>query len=212
MNIYILRHGETISNRERRLQGQTDIPLNEYGIKLAEITRDGIAKEGIHFDRVYASPLSRAKHTARIVSGTDKITIDERIIEMGFGIYENILLDDIQKKPEYACMKNWLGHPSQYVAKNGAETYENVFARARDFLENELRPLEGKYENVLLVCHGAIIRALLLCLNGWELDRFWEIHQPNCCMNLITLKDGVFEIAYIEKIYYEGNVGAKGIF
>ena len=46
---------------------------------------------------------------------------------------------------------------------------------------------------------------------GWDIDRYWEIHQPNCCMNLVTLKDGKFNLAYMEKIYYEGDVAAKGI-
>ena len=78
-------------------------------------------------------------------------------------------------------------------------------------MENEIKPLEGTCENVLVVCHGAMIRALLLSVNGWDIDRYWEIHQPNCCMNLLTLQEGQFEIAYKEKIYYEGNVAARGI-
>ena len=79
----------------------------------------------------------------------------------------------------------------------------------KDFLEDELRPLEHTYENVLVVCHGALIRALLLNVLGWDIDRYWEIHQPNCCMNLVTLKDGKFNLAYMEKIYYEGDIAAK---
>ena len=54
MNIYILRHGETNGNKAGRIQGSTDIPLNEYGIELAKITRDGIEKEGLQFDIIYA--------------------------------------------------------------------------------------------------------------------------------------------------------------
>ena len=52
MNVYLLRHGETAANKEGRIQGRIDIPLNDYGIELAEITRDGIQKQGIRFDKI----------------------------------------------------------------------------------------------------------------------------------------------------------------
>ena len=214
MNVYLLRHGETAANKEGRIQGRIDIPLNDYGIELAEVTRDGIQKEGIRFDKIYSSPLIRAVQTATIVRGDGEphqIILDDRIMEMAFGKGESLFIKDIKEKPEHANLKNCFSAPSKYIAKDGAESYEEILARAKDFLENEIKPLEGTCENVLVVCHGAMIRALLLSVNGWDIDRYWEIHQPNCCMNLLTLQEGQFEIAYKEKIYYEGNVAARGI-
>lgn len=214
MNVYLLRHGETAANKEGRIQGRIDIPLNDYGIELAEITRDGIQKEGIRFDKIYSSPLIRAVQTATIVRGDrepHQIILDDRIMEMAFGKGESLFIKDIKEKPEHANFKNCFSAPSKYIAKDGAESYEEILARAKDFLENEIKPLEDTCENVLVVCHGAMIRALLLSVNGWDIDRYWEIHQPNCCMNLLTLQEGQFEIAYKEKIYYEGNVAARGI-
>ena len=64
MKLYLLRHGETAWNNTHRFQGQIDIPLNDFGRELAEITRD--AAPEIVFDRVYSSPLSRAFETAVI--------------------------------------------------------------------------------------------------------------------------------------------------
>lgn len=214
MNVYLLRHGETAANKEGRIQGRIDIPLNDYGIELAEITRDGIQKEGIRFDKIYSSPLIRAVQTATIVRGDrepHQIILDDRIMEMAFGKGESLFIKDIKEKPEHANLKNCFSAPSKYIAKDGAESYEEILTRAKDFLENEIKPLEGTCKNVLVVCHGAMIRALLLSVNGWDIDRYWEIHQPNCCMNLLTLQEGQFEIAYKEKIYYEGNVAARGI-
>lgn len=214
MNVYLLRHGETAANKEGRIQGRIDIPLNDYGIELAEVTRDGIQKEGIRFDKIYSSPLIRAVQTATIVRGDrepHQIILDDRIMEMAFGKGESLFIKDIKEKPEHANLKNCFSAPSKYIAKDGAESYEEILARAKDFLENEIKPLEGTCKNVLVVCHGAMIRALLLSVNGWDIDRYWEIHQPNCCMNLLTLQEGQFEIAYKEKIYYEGNVAARGI-
>ncbi len=214
MNVYLLRHGETAANKEGRIQGRIDIPLNDYGIELAEVTRDGIQKEGIRFEKIYSSPLIRAVQTATIVRGDrepHQIILDDRIMEMAFGKGESLFIKDIKEKPEHVNLKNCFSAPSKYIAKDGAESYEEILARAKDFLENEIKPLEGTCENVLVVCHGAMIRALLLNVNGWDIDRYWEIHQPNCCMNLLTLQEGQFEIAYKEKIYYEGNVAARGI-
>ena len=65
MKIYFVRHGETLWNKEKKIQGQSDIPLNEYGIELAKITAD--AMKNISFDVVYTSPLLRAKETAMIL-------------------------------------------------------------------------------------------------------------------------------------------------
>ena len=92
--LYIMRHGKTDWNELHKLQGRTDIPLNEYGIELAKITSDGIEKEGLQFDIIYASPLSRARKTAEIVRGTHttEIVIDDRIIEMNFGKSESEIL------------------------------------------------------------------------------------------------------------------------
>ena len=64
MKIYLMRHGETEYNRVGRLQGQSDIPLNEFGIQLAEKTAEGL--KSVSFDAVFSSPLQRALETARI--------------------------------------------------------------------------------------------------------------------------------------------------
>ena len=57
MELYIIRHGETKWNSEKRLQGRSDIELNEYGIELARITSEAL--KDVKFDRIYSSPLKR---------------------------------------------------------------------------------------------------------------------------------------------------------
>ena len=65
MDIYLIRHGETDYNRQKRLQGVTDIPLNAYGTELARKTSEGL--KNVPFDRIYTSPLVRARRTAEII-------------------------------------------------------------------------------------------------------------------------------------------------
>ena len=88
MKIYFVRHGETEWNKQKRIQGRVDIPLDEFGRMLARKTATGLAE--IPFDVCYSSPLSRAKETATIIlEGRDiPIIEDDRIIEMAFGEYE----------------------------------------------------------------------------------------------------------------------------
>lgn len=85
MKLYMIRHGQTEWNKEKRLQGRADIPLNAYGIQLAEETRDGLL--GVRFDIAFTSPLKRAKKTAQILLEGQEVKLieDERIIEIGFG-------------------------------------------------------------------------------------------------------------------------------
>lgn len=69
MEIYILRHGTTVWNKEHRIQGNTDIPLDPVGVEMARQTGARLREAGIRFDRVWSSPLSRAYETALLVTG-----------------------------------------------------------------------------------------------------------------------------------------------
>ena len=88
MILYVIRHGETAWNKVRRLQGQTDIPLAEEGIRLAKET--GIGMKDILIDLVISSPLQRALQTAECITEGRNIPIltDERIQEISFGDWE----------------------------------------------------------------------------------------------------------------------------
>ena len=84
--IYIIRHGKTELNKAKVLQGRSDFPLNEEGVRQAE---EAAARLGdVAFAHVYSSPLIRAVQTAEIVAPQIRPVIDERLIEMDYGPYE----------------------------------------------------------------------------------------------------------------------------
>ena len=90
MDIYLIRHGETDWNKTKRLQGVTDIPLNACGIELAEKTAEGL--KDVPFDRIYTSPLIRAKKTAEIIRGDRpvELVVTDGLKEISFGEYEGL--------------------------------------------------------------------------------------------------------------------------
>ena len=88
--LYIMRHGRTDWNVRHKLQGRTDIPLNDEGRMMA--AEAGKQYSDIHFDICYSSPLERAKETAEIFLKGRNVPVytDDRLVEMGFGVYEGI--------------------------------------------------------------------------------------------------------------------------
>ena len=90
MEIFMVRHGETEWNRQRRLQGRTDIPLNDAG--LAEARKAAKALRDVNFDRIFTSPLQRARKTAEILRGSREIpvTAEPLLIEVSFGVGEGL--------------------------------------------------------------------------------------------------------------------------
>ena len=88
MKLYLIRHGETDYNKQKRNQGRIDIPLNEYGRELAVKTKAGLAD--IPFSLCLSSPLVRARETAELILEGRPVPIftDRRIIEMAFGVWE----------------------------------------------------------------------------------------------------------------------------
>ncbi len=172
MKIWITRHGQTRLNKEKLMQGLTDEPLNETGIMQAKEAREKIGD--IQFDAVYASPLQRAIVTASIIGNVDinDVIIDKRIIETDFGVYE-------QKKYTSMGLKMSLywALPEVFKAPESVETIESMTSRAQSFLkEIESKP----YENVLISCHGGIMRALC----GYLMDKpngiYWRPKPHNC--------------------------------
>lgn len=190
MEVYFLRHGETPWNCEKKIQGSTEwVDLTGFGVELAERTRDGMKSAGISFDRIFASPLRRAMHTAQIVAGGFGMEPepDARVREMGFGRYEGTLMLDgsFADGNIRACFKD----PVSFVP-DGGESFDDVMERARDFFENVLLPLEGKAERVLVVSHGAFMRSAIRYVTGRPLKDYWEGVQPNCCVHIIEVSGG----------------------
>ena len=164
--IYLIRHGQTEWNVERRMQGRQDSLLTEVGIKGAEL----LAPEIPAVDVVYASPLGRTKHTAQIIFGDQDVVFDDRLREIDMGDWEGRLQSELDvEEPElHRCF--WEA-PHRY-SKAGAETVAQVADRAVDFFQEIAGRHEG--ETVAVVSHTVVIRAILFSIDPRALSEFWE--------------------------------------
>jgi probable phosphoglycerate mutase len=156
MTFYVLRHGQTDWNVQMRLQGSTDIPLNETGRAQAHVAAKILAGEGI--TKIIASPLSRALETARIVGEASGITpgIDNRLIERNFGQFEGMTIDEVHQHREE--MRDYMnpqadvdGKHYPWDAEALPEVIDRVYACVNDYRET------GK---CLFVFHGIPFRAV----------------------------------------------------
>ena len=209
MLVYFLRHGETIWNREGRIQGQTPhVDLTAFGVRLAELTREGLARRHIRFDHAFTSPLRRASHTAEIVLKGQECPLspDIRLQEMGFGPYEGTCIGDGRWVDENIRIK--FIDPARYHPPAGAESFDDVTTRLSNFLASEIIPLEGRCETVLVVTHGGIMRTLLRLLLKTPLECFWEGRQPNCCVHLVACEKGALSLVERSAVFYDPDLAA----
>jgi probable phosphoglycerate mutase len=191
----------------RRLQGRSDIPLNEFGLELAQKTAEGL--KDVVFDAAFSSPLIRARMTAQtVLEGRQiKIQTDERLLEIQFGVGEGIFFAEAKQDPNHT-MYPFFNCPDRYVP-DGGETFEQVRKRGWEFLKEVIFPLEGRCENVLVVAHGAFNRCLLNELAGVPDSDFWNFALPSCAVFILDITDGKIRIEEESKVYYGTPVNSR---
>ncbi|MBM6751179.1 histidine phosphatase family protein [Mediterraneibacter glycyrrhizinilyticus] len=208
MMLYIVRHGETDWNRQKKVQGHTDIPLNEYGRHLAEETAEGM--KDIPIDIGYTSPLKRARETAEIIlKGRNIPLLDEpRIQEIGFGIYEGIHTGTQEKEPGSDEFNLFFTDTASYIPPEGAESVEELYERTGQFLEELCGRRELEDKNILISTHGAAMTALLNRIKGnVTVAGFWKDEvPPNCSVTMVEVRDGQAAIVKEGVIYYREKV------
>lgn len=188
--ICIVRHGQTDWNKERRLQGRTDIDLNETGERQAADARDYLYNE--EWDVMITSPLKRAIRTAEIINERLQLPFleMEEFAERYFGEAEGLLIEESRRKYPNG------GSPGQ-------ESKEEVVDRAISGVKEIQRRFPDK--NVLLVAHGALIGLLLAELSPGEFV-YGETSLVNACINTIHFQDNVWNLKEFNQIGHLSEV------
>ncbi|MES9766748.1 histidine phosphatase family protein [Bacillus altitudinis] len=176
--ICLVRHGETDWNAAKRIQGRTDIPLNDTGKWQAEQT--GLYLKDAHWDVVISSPLSRAKETAHLILQHvhAPLVIMDDFIERDYGDAEGMSFEERQKlfpNKQYPNME-----PLSALQDRMLEGIEKVRATYPD-------------QRVLIVAHGAAIHALLTSLADEQMG-IQNTRLVNACLNYVEWTDGEWKV------------------
>lgn len=161
VTLYIVRHGQTDWNVVKRVQGQTDIPLNNVGEEQAHVAAE-LFKD-IQFDAAFSSDLLRAKRTAEIIMLEKKLAVQTtRVLrERNFGPYEGIYVEEL-KELEKDLENLSQEERSSHKLHPDIENDEELVGRFITFLREISVAYAGK--KVLVVCHGALMRVFLIHL------------------------------------------------
>ncbi len=204
MKLYIARHGETDWNKVNKIQGREDISMNQKGIEQVMKVSEGL--KNIKFEKIYSSPLDRALQTAKLISGSEDIIIDETIYEIGFGALEGLEYGDIRGKEkkdlndDQEKIWNFFEAPHKYKPIEGGESYEDLINRVNKFLK-EMKSKHAKNENVLVVTHSTFIHALVSVVENIPISKLWKITIPNCSVTILEPKDDGYKVLELGKVY-----------
>jgi broad specificity phosphatase PhoE len=181
--IYLIRHGETDWNRETRLQGITDVPLNRAGI--IQGWRLASWMSCIRARCILTSPLQRARHTAMILhrAGGCPVIVHDELREIDHGVWTGMTLGEMEQRFPLglAC---WHTSPEKLRVEN-AEPLQQAYSRASRFLLQAIGMVSRG--DVVVVSHGVIIALMVCAAMGYSPARVWDFPQPNACVQAVRI-------------------------
>ncbi len=193
MRVLLLRHGQTDLNVQKRLQGSSDIPLNERGRTQARETKKLLEELGIHVTKILSSPLERAIETGSLATGIpmEAIETEQNLIEMSFGVYEQKNMNE--ENPQF--LVDCFDYPETYQPPVDGESYDEVLARAKSIIEKVRSMIANgtleEDDTLLLVSHGALSHAIFEYIKNTPRSAYWDVDFNNCAIaELFITTDG----------------------
>jgi broad specificity phosphatase PhoE len=164
MPLYLVRHGETDWNRDKRFQSRTDVPLNEHGLAQARAVRDELKRRDVRFTLARCSPMGRAIATAGIIldgSGIEAV-VERSFTEISFGGFEGRQEDELREEygEAYAV---WRSSEYTIASPGGGESILTGANRVREALLALTE--DARQGNVLVVAHQAVNMAMKVVLS-----------------------------------------------
>ena len=192
--IFLMRHGETAWNQEKRVMGRLETPLNRKGI--AQGKRIARLLPDLEIRAIYTSPLRRALDTARILAKEchKSLKINPNLTEVAFGRWQGYRFDDLIKDKAY---HRFLKTPLK-AAVPGGETIVDVQRRGLRAIRRAIR--EYPKGRLLFVSHGDVIRAILCHYLKLPLQEFRRLRIDNGTLSALEVDGPWAEIKYMNYV------------
>lgn len=184
--IYLVRHGQTDANVEKKYCGQTDVDLNHKGLQDAA----SIAKvlKNISLDSIVSSDLKRTLKTAELINEYHQLEIEliSDFREINFGKFENLTFEEIgvqYPKEKEKMIKEKIDY--NFLEGESLKTlYKRVIRAFYQLIE------EKENEDILIVSHGGVIRMILTEILSGDINNYWSIEVDNTCISTIVDHEG----------------------
>lgn len=165
--IYLIRHGETDLNKAKCFYGSLDVSINNTGKRQAMSLKEAFLE--INPDNIFISGKKRTKETADIVFPNQAKIIEERFAEKGFGEWEGLDANEIEKLYPEEWQK-WLDNPFGYTppeAESFSEFKKRVLTAYQEIVATTT-------DNVVIISHLGVIRTIVSYASS--IDDFWSIN------------------------------------
>jgi len=202
MELHLVRHGQTFWNAERRIQGQLDSALDERGREQARALVSELGELGI--GAVYCSTSGRTRETLALAMTTppEPVRYRDELREIRLGVWQGRLWAEVER--EHPAMVAALRESDESFDVEDAESYAELQRRGVDAVERIVA--EGASGTVLVVSHGALIKAVLAHYAGHPLTRLRELPSlPNCSRSVVTASGDAREVVSVAGRAREGS-------
>jgi broad specificity phosphatase PhoE len=191
VTVFLLRHGQTAWNKQGRVMGRTQVPLDADGIKQIQKIAPLIAT--LELDGIYTSPLRRAVQTARVVAEGTNLPIrkSEGLNEIAFGDWAGRHFDDLIDEELY---RRFIKSPAKTVLPGG-ETISDVQRRGLSVIGEAAQKVPGG--RFLMVSHGDVIRAILSYYMKLPLNEYRRLRVDNGSLSALQTDRRWAEIKYV---------------
>ena len=207
--LLLVRHGETEWNRQKKFQGQIDVPLNEQGKVQSQQAAQFL--KAIPLSRAISSPMLRPKETAEIILQYHpqvSLELVDALQEISHGLWEGKLEAEIRDLYPQE-LEQWQTSPEVVQMPEG-ENLQQVWERAIaawDAIVASTPVVEGQPTTVLVVAHDAINKAILCHLAGWGPEHFWTFKQGNGAVSVIDYPKGPQSKPLIQALNITSHLG-----